>query len=185
MATPRVANPKTRAIEHTKPELFADFLVQWAEDPECSVNALARRCGLPQKTAHQIVKRLETRYQPVVDEVKKVTTQSILSQIDEALPLALSRMSDEDLVKKASYRDLATGMGIMIDKRQLLRGEPTQILSLEKRQQMDALAPAIVAEIERRGLKTIDADYTEVPMPAEAVSRTARKQARREDSGRV
>ena len=185
MTKPVAVKKPPNSTENTKPEVFADFLVQWAEDPECNVSVLAKRCGLPRRTARDIVNRLETRYQPVTEEVKKVTTQSLLKLMDDALPGLLSKLSDKELIDKSAMREIAMAAGILIDKRQLLRGEPTQILSLDQRQKMDDLAPALLGEMKRRGI-TVDVDFEDItPIPVEKVSRTARHQAKREDRGRV
>ena len=172
------------STEVVKPEVFADFLVQFAEDPDCNLTRLAKACGLPRRTARDIVKRLESRYQPVLEETKKVSTKSILKQIDEALPLILGRMSDADLLKNLTMRDAAVASGVLIDKRQLLRGEPTQILSVEERRSMNELTPALIAEMKRRSI-VIDVEYEDIPPDSTVVSRTARHQAKREDRERV
>lgn len=53
---------------------------------------------------------------------KERIEKSFEELIEKCLPLALSRSED------ASYRDLMVGCAIAVDKLQLLRGEPTQIV---------------------------------------------------------
>jgi hypothetical protein len=48
----------------------------------------------------------------------------------------------------------------MIEKRQLLRGEPTQIISDAERKKLHELLPLAIAEAQRRGL-TLDGQVTE------------------------
>ncbi len=177
-----------KALEVTDPEKFADFFVQFAEDPECNIAALSKRCGLSKQAGELIRKRLQGRYLPVLDVVEKVTTKSILKQLDVAIPLALDRMGSPEFVNKANYRDLSMGASQMIEKRQLLSGEPTQIMTFEERKTIDELGPALFAELKKRG-KTIDVEYEDIPpsgpLPPESVSLSMRHKIKREDRGRV
>ena len=87
--------------------------------------------------AKEVTKPPET--QELVDEYGKVQMLALLN-ID---PLKLAASSAKDLII------VAKGAGEM---RQLHMGLPTAIVSREERQNWDKLAPALLAEIERRGL---------------------------------
>jgi hypothetical protein len=177
--------PKHNSTEMMNPEKFADFLVKWAEDPECNVRKLAREVGLPQTTANEIVKRLETRYMPVTKEVEKFTTKTILQKIETALPLMLDKLADTDLINKSTLREVAVAANILVDKRQLLRGEPTQIMSIDERKSLDDLAPVFLAEARRRG-QIVDVEFEDkTPIDVGKVSGTMRHKIKREDRGRV
>ena len=177
--------PKHNSTEMMNPEKFADFLVQWAEDPECNVTKLAKAVGLPQQTAHKIVQRLETRYMPLTKEVERFTTKTILEKIETALPLVLDKLADPDLINKSTLREVAVTANILVDKRQLLRGEPTQIVSVDERQALNDLAPVFLAEARRRG-QVIDVEFEEKdPIDVKQVSGTMRHKIKREDRGRV
>lgn len=177
--------PKHNSTEMMNPEKFADFLVQWAEDPECNVTKLAKAVGLPQQTAHKIVQRLETRYMPLTKEIEKFTTKTILQKIDKALPQLLDRLGDQTLINESNLRDVSVATNILIDKRQLLRGEPTQILSIDERRALDDLAPVFLAEARRRG-QIVDVEFEErEPIDVGKVSGTMRHKIKREDRGRV
>lgn len=183
------ANKTSKATEFTKPALAADFLIRLTENPERSITQIAKDCGFPQKTADQLERRLSTRYLPVLDEVKKVTTKSLLRKIDKALPLILDRMSDADLLQNITLRDAAVAAGVLIEKRQLLMGEPTQITSFEERKTIGELGPALLAEIKKRGQNPVDVAFEDIPregsVEAGVLSVSARRQAKREDRGRV
>lgn len=177
-----------RSLENTDPEKFADFLVQFAEDPECNVAALAKRCDMSRQAAHLIVKRLGTRYLPVLQEVEKVSTKTILKQMDDALPLLLAKMKDTDLINNSALREIAVAVGVLVEKRQLLRGEPTQIMTLEERKSIKELTPALISEMKKRSL-TVDVEYEDIPSEGPddpgVTTWAARQQAKREDRGRV
>ena len=91
----------TASLEKADPEKFADFLVQFAQDPECNLAALGRRCGLSKQHARLIAKRLETTYLPVLKEVEKVTSKSLIKGLEDALPLALKQLGNTELIEKA------------------------------------------------------------------------------------
>ena len=110
---------------------------------------LAKDCDLPQSTMKGLIKRLKTRHLPVVEELKKVTTKEFRELIDDRLHLALDYL-DPYVMAAASARDIAIIVGIMVEKRQLLAGEPTAILSVEDRRSLNELAAVIHKEIKRR-----------------------------------
>ena len=184
---PKLHKPR-RSLENTDPEKFADFLVGFAEDPECNLAKLAKRCGVPKGSVDALVRRIESRYLTVLDETKKVTTKLLLEKMDVALPLLLDKLSDKELINNSALREIAVSVGVLLEKRQLLRGEPTQIMTLAERKSMGELAPAIVAELEKRG-ETIDVEFEDIPPegpPDPGVTTwAARQQAKREDRGRV
>lgn len=149
------------SIEVADPEKFADFLIEFAEDPECNVARLAEACGLPKGTARHIADRLRTRYLPVTEKIKEFTTASLLEKIESKLPMLLDGITQEKVTDSA-LREIAVAFGVLAEKRQLLKGEPTQILSHAERQNLNELLPSLVHEAKRRGI-TIDVDYEEVP----------------------
>ena len=67
---------------------------------------------------------------------------------------------DDKTMAEASARDLGLIAGVLIEKRQLLRGEPTQIISDHERRKIHELMPELVAEAKRRGL-TVDGQVLE------------------------
>ncbi len=47
-------------------------------------------------------------------------------------------------------KDKAISYAVLLDKRQLLRGEPTEIVSVEDSRKLNELVPLLLAELERR-----------------------------------
>ena len=67
--------------------------------------------------------------------------------------MALWRLAhDPQIWNRASVKDLAAVAGMMVDKRQLLRGEPTQVIKIQDIRKLDEMAKALHEEMERRGL---------------------------------
>lgn len=129
------------------------------------VTALAKAVGLPITTLNNLIRRYETRYLPVTQELRKVTTEEIKALLDDRLHKALSYL-DDFVFAQANAKDLAIISGIMAEKRAMLRGEPTVILGTEERKSLNALAEALRKELERRTM-TIDITPIETPSAAE------------------
>ncbi len=64
-------------------------------------------------------------------------------------------VEDEGALKSLSGKELSTVAGNLLEKRQLLRGEPTAITRFEDIKKLDEVAELLNAELQRRG-KLID-----------------------------
>ena len=176
--------------EVNKPEETAAAL-DALSDPFAKLKEAADACGFPQSTVKALVRRMETKYKPVDDEIKALKTPQLLHLIEEKIGMCLEHMDDYTFAN-AELRDLAVTFGILAEKRQLLRGEPTQILSVNERVNMNELLPQIIKEAGRRGM-TIDATPTQIEheagvdtrvlpregLDAKDISRTAARLARK------
>ena len=56
----------------------------------------------------------------------------------------------EMLLADSKLRDILVGWGILIDKFQLLSGQPTQIFGQSEHKSLDELSGALLKEVERR-----------------------------------
>lgn len=152
--------------EATDPEKAAAVL-DGASEPEGlkKVAVAMREAGLPEAVQAALLRRLRIRYFGVVSEVRNLKTQELLDLLGRKLHLALSYMDDK-VIAEASFRDLALGSTAMIEKRQLLRGEPTQIVSDLERKRLAELTPLLIAEALRRGITYDGAVVAKVVEPA-------------------
>ncbi len=83
----------------------------------------------------------------------KIDDKMLSEATAEVASQALWRMqNDPALWDRASLKELSTVCGQMIDKRQLLRGEPTQITKIQDIRKLDEMAALLHEEMERRGL---------------------------------
>lgn len=146
---------KPRGLDHKDPAKMAEFIDKITE-PFSRVQAVAESCGLSRDTAKDLSDKMNTRFQPVKEELRQVKVSELLGLIEDRLHRSLEHLDDTKM-QAASAKDLAIAIGILVEKRQLLRGEPTQILSLEERQNLNDMLPAIIVEARRRGV-TIDVD---------------------------
>lgn len=146
--------PYKNRTEVTKPEQTAEAL-DLMGDPLAKFEDIAEACGLPAQTTKILSERLRKRWVPVSDRIKQVRHKELLSLIEDRMMRTLDYMDDVAMAS-APLRDLALTFGILHDKRQLLMGQPTQILTVQERKDLNDLLPEIVKEANRRGI-TIDA----------------------------
>jgi iron uptake system EfeUOB component EfeO/EfeM len=111
-------------------------------NPELSERDIAKEVSLPKTTVHQILQDLnnDDKFQAYREEKKK-------EQIVKALDIAstyIDHLKNPEVINKASARDSAIVAGTMIDKAQLLAGEPTQITERKEP------TPELVSELEKK-----------------------------------
>jgi predicted transcriptional regulator len=145
-----------RKLEEYDSEKAAEAIERLTDPLSVSVAEIAREVGLNEKTTLMLAKRLEGRYLPLKKQIEDVRTADLLNLVSTRAREILDSIDEGDIAK-ATLKDKAIAAGIFIDKRQLLSGEPTQILSVEDRRKLDELLPMIVREAKRRGM-TIDVD---------------------------
>lgn len=82
---------------------------------------------------------------------ERVDAQWFLEAIDRRAALLLVRMDDK-VIREMKGQQIAAAFGVLMEKRALLRGEPTQIVNYENRGKIDELAKMMMAEMKRRGI---------------------------------
>ncbi len=112
----------------------------------------AKRAGLPATTAREIYDRFSNRYRAITDHLRKANTVDILKLVDHCIIEVMESLSTQDW-GAVSARDKMVVAGILVDKRQLLSGEPTAIVSVEDRRSLEALTGAMLKEAHRRGIE--------------------------------
>lgn len=118
-----------------------------------------KACGLPANVSDKMIHRLRVKYTGALTEVRNLKTNEILNMLGEKIHLGLQYLDDK-VFAEASARDIMTGLAQLIEKRQLLRGEPTSIISNDDRKKLSELLPALMAEGKRRGI-TMEGQVTE------------------------
>ena len=138
--------------EDVDPEKAA-AIIDAATEPEAliKVSEAMKAAGLPEKVRASLLHRIKVKYFGAVTEIRNLKTQEILDLLGKKIHLALTYMDDK-VMAEASFRDLALGSTAMIEKRALLRGEPTQIISDHERKKLHELLPLAIAEAQRRGI---------------------------------
>lgn len=103
----------------------------------------------------RMIARLDAVEYEQMQEGSAVRTADLLSLVSRNADRVLRGVSDADIAN-ATLAQKAVATGIFLEKRQLLMGEPTQIIRTEERVQLNVLVAAVVQEAARRGL-AIDA----------------------------
>lgn len=148
------------ATEIKDPAKFA-AVIDAATEPEAkleSIRKVFKDYGLPPIASEALLRRIRQKYFGVVEATRSLKSGEIVDALNNKIDLALRYMDDKTM-SEASFRDLALGTAAMIEKRQLLRGEPTQIISDAERAKLHELLPRVIAEAQRRGL-TVEGEVT-------------------------
>lgn len=114
--------------------------------------AILEELEIPPSERRGILRRLGKKTDVKIPD--KIDTPWLIKELEAKLALALSYV-DEHALSRANIRDLASLVALFVDRRQLLRGEPTQIASIEDRRAMNEIMPLLLREAQRRGV-TID-----------------------------
>lgn len=156
-------NPKARGaalrVENSNPALAAAAIDYITEPLEASIKQFATETGVNYSTAKALVKRIQARNGQFISQVRDLKTQELSSMIGSKIHLMLGYL-DDAVVAQASARDLSMAIAQLTEKRQLLRGEPTAIISDHDRKKLHELAAPLVAALQRRGI-TLDGQITE------------------------
>ena len=100
-------------------------------NPDLSSKDIAKETGVPDRTVRDIL-RAATEDDDAFAEYRQAKKRE---QIVNALDIAskyIDHLADPLVIAAAKARDSATVAGIMIDKAQLLAGEPTEIVQSAK-----------------------------------------------------
>jgi DNA-binding CsgD family transcriptional regulator len=122
------------------------------------VNEMLKAEGMPAKVSAALVRRLQVKYAGTVYAARELRTNEILEMMGKKIDLCAFYLDDKVLAE-ASARDIMLGMTALVEKRQLLRGEPTAIVSDAERAKLHELLPRVIAEARRRGL-TLEGEVT-------------------------
>jgi len=116
---------------------------------QCSVSS-ARAVYFQGKTT---IKKIEAGEEALTSggKVKPLTLGEMADACDTKAGEILQLMTKES-IQKATLAQKAQAFGVLIEKGRLLRGESTQIITHDDRRELKDLLPALVKEVEKRGL---------------------------------
>jgi hypothetical protein len=172
LATPKPTTfpkPRKTSVAEKNPEIMATALTVEALDEFAPIFKTLKDAGVSHDSAIGIVESLRGRFSDVQNKVKGLVRPQFLESIEDVLGRVLGSVTDQDIAE-ASLKDKMIAVGILVEKRALLRGEPTMILSVEERARVNENIPLLIREAQRRGL-TVNAEFKDVtPAVAEAVA---------------
>lgn len=148
------------------PRMQQVYVVRTSRDPWLTVSETAKAMGLTPSGISQCWKQLRYRcsVQPLdrgapreqpsqaVLPSGRVATETLLRTIEPALHDIVKEMRDRGKIRKATLQQLAVSAGKLTDIRQVLSGEPTQIIAHEQRGNLLDLVGLLMTDMKRRGL---------------------------------
>ena len=114
----RVVKNSGRRIEAKRPEDVAKFMDKITDPGLRSIIQAGRDCKLSDGVVYELMKRLETEYQPVHRELQRVKTDTLVREFENLGLRALRSIKDEDIEQASAYQR-AVIAAISVDKREL------------------------------------------------------------------
>lgn len=109
-----------------------------------------------QTGAEALAVRLERQSNAYMRKLGEITDKGLSDDMRRLVALYVWHLGhNPEALARSSSKDVATIMGILVDKAQLLRGEPTQITRLQDIKTLDEVGKMLQDEMRRRG-KIID-----------------------------
>lgn len=112
---------------------------------------IAEDAGVAPAQVGEAVRRMRMLAGEDVGLPEAPDTKYFQDEIDRKLALAFACM-DQVTLAGATLADLTRFSGMLLEKRALLRGEPTSIVRNEQRGGLDKLAELLLGEVQRRGI---------------------------------
>jgi len=156
-----ISKPRANTLEAKEPELAGQIIADMQTDPEITAGEIAQKLGISKSLVEGFMRRVKTRYLGLKEELYRVDNKGIQDLIDDRAYRLLQYL-DEDLMSQGNLRDITYALDRVFNMRQLLKGEPTAILGIEDRKQLNQLVPLMLQEAQRRGI-VMDGDYEVVP----------------------
>jgi hypothetical protein len=139
-----------QSLEFTSPEIAAQLIDTAVGQVNPNLAEAARECGMPVSAANHLMDRANRRYQPVIRELARIKTDTLVREFEHLGLEALQSITTSDLENVNAYQR-ALIAAISIDKRELLDGRPTERISVEDRRKLPEIINALMIEAERRG----------------------------------
>jgi len=140
------------AISKRPPEEQAEAMFAAMDPMMRSIKEAATEAGVSSAVMGKFMKLLQGELRSVQSEVTEIRMDKLQKLFGGKLERVVDSINQED-IDNASLKDKAIAAGILTEKWLLLRGQPTQILAIEERRQLDEIAPLIIAEAKRRSIE--------------------------------
>jgi hypothetical protein len=131
---------------------------RYSSQPEKDMHTVMKAAGVRPEKRQEVVRRMTVVNGGEIQIPTRLDSATFAQMMEEKLYRALLMM-DDTVIAAAGPRDLSTMIAMLTEKRQLLRGEPTAIVSVEQRGSLARLGRLILEEMKRRG-EVVDAEPT-------------------------
>ena len=115
---------------------------------------LMKRAGVPAELAGQVAARIDANTGNAAPIPERLDSAYFLEMTEQKLAKFL-RALDDQTIASMTGNDLVKAVSVFIEKRALLRGEPTQIVSHRDRQRIDEVIKMLWESAQKRGI-TLD-----------------------------
>ena len=150
-ATRRQRKAQTHANRNTAPGGIPAPPANWGVGTAKAARKAEKKLRA-QTGGEALAVRLDRACEVYMADLHDVTDEDLAATARlEAMKTLWYLKNNPEVWTRASVKDLASVFGTLIDKSQLLRGEPTQITRLEDVKKMDELGAMLVTEMKRRG----------------------------------
>lgn len=112
---------------------------------------LVKRSGVSGVLAEEVARALEMMAGAAEMPAERLDSAYFLEEVERKLALGLASLTPVKIAG-ASVGDLQKLVSMLVEKRALLRGEPTQIVSHRERRRIDEVLPMLVAAAQKRGV---------------------------------
>lgn len=133
------------------PEGYGRLMADIVSNPMAKISELMKRHGFSRFVITSCKRSLQRQDLAVKEELRKVTNKGLLDLVDDRLHRTISAIDDFS-IEDASLRDKAYAGDRLFNMRQLIKGEPTQIVSSADRAKLNELLPMLMREAQRRGI---------------------------------
>lgn len=148
---PPLREPHPKTLEARDPDAAAEIIagVTQMHPMLRPVAQAAEQLGLSPDLVKGLLRRVRTDYLPLHDALEMISSDSLEKLFGNSAEMILRSITFED-IENAGLRDKMVSAGIALDKRNLLRGLPTERISIEDREALSRLLPIIEREARRR-----------------------------------
>lgn len=151
---------RVKRVGELSNEDVARLLEVMARNPASDVRQLAKAEGFGLHAVDKFLRHMREQAPQTAEAVRALGHNDMIEVLTEKLTLTVNALTKEKL-DATGARDLAIVFGILTEKRELLKGKPTQIFSFEERRKTGDLLSVYVKDAQRRGI-VVDATYVEV-----------------------
>lgn len=141
-------NPTT---ETRDPDGYADLIIELASNPLARISELMKKHGYSRAVVTALKNKLRTKQVGLKEELFKISNQGLQNLVEDRLVRTIDAIDDE-AIADANLKDRAYAADRMFNMRQLLKGEPTAIVSNADRAKLNELLPLLMREAQRRGI---------------------------------
>lgn len=164
------AAPSSEIKKALAPREYQLYVIRKAENPPLTESEIVRRTGLKTANVKSVFadarKKLpglsfrenmtangggRGRSQPMASG--RVSSEAFLRELEPAALKIARQLSNEQKIGKATLAQLGQTLRGIIEMRQILSGEPTQIIAHEQRGDALDMAKWLVSELQRRGMQ--------------------------------